>query len=175
MFLTVVQAPPLYCWTCRAGVLDALPVADAIGTEVVGVGVEDSLALLARDAAVRSRGGAGVDALGARGLGPVQPRVEVGLARGVEALAGDDGPALLGEFLGEVVGDTKTERLLVVPDRDRLQAERVIREVAHGGTLEGVVGGDTEVVVLAGRPQGRGGVAGVLLAVVEGERQTLVR
>src|SRR5438445_7709785 len=105
----------------RAGVLDALTVADAVRAEVIRVGVEDALALLARDAAVRGRGCACVDALRAGGLGPVQPRVEVGLARGVEALAGDDGPALLGEFLGEVVGDTETERLLVVRDRRRLQ------------------------------------------------------
>src|SRR6266567_7416747 len=36
----------------RAGVLDALPVADAVRAEVVRVGREDALALLARDAAV---------------------------------------------------------------------------------------------------------------------------
>src|SRR5260370_36738522 len=99
---------------------------------------------------------------------------EVGLARGGVALAGDGCSALLGELLGEVVGDAKSERLLVVPDGDRLEAERVPRVVGHRGTLEGVVGGDAEVVVLAGRPRAGGRVTGVLLALVEGAGQALV-
>src|SRR5260370_14247330 len=100
---------------------------------------------------------------------------EVGLARGGVALAGDGCSALLGELLGEVVGDAKSERLLVVPDGDRLEAERVPRVVGHRGTLEGVVGGDAEVVVLAVRPKPGARLPAELLAVAEAEGKPLVR
>src|SRR4029077_1810030 len=170
-----------------ARVLQALRVADAVGAEVVGRRrVEDALLLSARDASIGRRGGAGVNGGRSVLLGGGEPRVEVGRRRagGVEALPVDNRAALLLELLGEVVRYAEAERLLVVPDRHDLHAERVIRVVRDGRALERVRGGDAEVVVLArgardgvgaSRSQRRGVELVDRLAVAQRLGQALVR
>src|SRR5207249_8072647 len=109
--------------------------------------IQDALHLGARDADLGTTRGAGVDRLRAFVLGVGEEGLPVVGGLRVEVLPENDRATLLGDLRRELVCDALTDGLVVRPDRDLRELERIDDEVRRGRPLERIGCSHAEVVV----------------------------